>query len=842
MTIRIYVDTLLATGEEVSENHLGLNHVFNYERIGDLPWHRFDEVVSQLNTSLLRYPGGTVAEQHFSIRNPDADTAIGNNGTEYTLTPFSDFIAFAETRNAGVIVTIPTVTALLDLQTNGQISSATLDDLRTFVIQSLRTTSPGTIESFEIGNEYESYMSSAEYGVIASAFASTIRNAIDDVRPSENGANEDRPKVLVQMWTHSVGGSEDLNELRERNQRVLSAFSDDELAAVDGIVTHFYFREGHLRGTEMHHTLENLNSITTTIAQMAATWNRAAGNELDLVVSEWNVSHHSSAYTGLRQIPVLLEMFGAFTRAGVDAMTLWSAMFHHTSAAGPDGRPSAAGITMSLLSDHVIGLRSISMPEPSRLVSSEAFVGDGRVVLFVSSHSAAKQELRLDGLGLGVLREVRKIAVDPNSLDGSARGRNDLPFYLESDAVFVTTTSENLNPSRIELPPYETMMFIFEQVGASGARDDLSPRFGSSRSDRITGTSKTDVIHGVSGNDTLVSIAGDDRLMGGRGHDYIVGGTGYDSVFGGDGNDYVSGGMDRDTIFGGKQVDSLFGGASTDKIFGGPGADVLSGGAGDDTLSGGLGSDSLSGGAGNDVIYMLARDRGDRLFGQDGNDKFVVVGAPKFVDGGAGRDELHFMSGQHIFLNLELRTGRVAAVEFQAISIEGVIIGFGNDTVFGGHSAENLRLGGGNDFARGGAGADTVFGGLGSDSIRGDIGTDELVGGEGRDHLYGGIESDVLSGGAGNDFIWAGSGSDDIDGGLGNDQLFGGLGADVFRVGVGHDVILDYSVDDTVLFLDCSKWKDVSSTSYTSENVRVGNDFFLRFADDSSLRIIDYFV
>jgi Ca2+-binding RTX toxin-like protein len=75
-------------------------------------------------------------------------------------------------------------------------------------------------------------------------------------------------------------------------------------------------------------------------------------------------------------------------------------------------------------------------------------------------------------------------------------------------------------------------------------------------------------------------------------------------------------------------------------------------------------------------------------------------------------------------------------------SIEGVLGGSGNDTIFGNALDNTLRGGGGDD---------ALIGGVGNDRLEGGAGADWIVGGEGNDRLIGGEGVDVLTGGAGAD-------------------------------------------------------------------------------------------
>ncbi len=85
------------------------------------------------------------------------------------------------------------------------------------------------------------------------------------------------------------------------------------------------------------------------------------------------------------------------------------------------------------------------------------------------------------------------------------------------------------------------------------------------------------------------------------------------------------------------------------------------------------------------------------------------------------------------------------------------------------------------------AGDDTVTGSDGSDTINGNLGNDVLILGRGDDRVWGGKDSDVLTGGEGNDIINGNLGSDFISGEAGNDTLRGGKDSDAILGGSGDD-------------------------------------------------------
>lgn len=167
---------------------------------------------------------------------------------------------------------------------------------------------------------------------------------------------------------------------------------------------------------------------------------------------------------------------------------------------------------------------------------------------------------------------------------------------------------------------------------------------------------------------------------------------------------------------------------------------TLDGGVGDDRIYGGGTDETLVGGPGSDL-----------LFGGDGNDIYVFMAATSpEVDTvaeqqGGGTDQLDF-SGlpayQPVTVNLASTTTTIAshanrivrtAVAGQAVNIEDVTGGAGDDRILGNAAANQLIGGGGNDILTGAGGDDLLDGGAGDDRLDGGAGSDTLRGGIGDD-------------------------------------------------------------------------------------------------------------
>ena len=379
--------------------------------------------------------------------------------------------------------------------------------------------------------------------------------------------------------------------------------------------------------------------------------------------------------------------------------------------------------------------------------------------------------------------------------------------------------------------------------------------------------------HGGAGNDTITGYVRGDRedaekkyegatLYGDDGNDVIESTVGF--LSGGDGNDHllVTG---TEYYAHGWATSQVYGDAGDDVLIAYPGHrdysyieegrrdlfDVLDGGDGNDTITtyttahifGGVGNDTIStnsswiregysfssidAGADDDTINIAGNGR-DAIFGNSGNDKFIVkaseiwsagtisnnrlaadsvsiAGYNKYdalFDGGDGIDRIEFGSGNDAILADDYGVGIMTYIQ-KIINIDVIDAGAGNDVVnlstnlyvmgdigvFGQSGNDVIWSNNGNDSLDGGVGDDFVRGAGGNDLIHGGDGIDKLRGDAGNDRLYGGVGNDDARGGTGDDIIYGNDGNDRLEGDDGNDTLYGGNGDDALRGELGNDVL-----------------------------------------------------
>lgn len=233
------------------------------------------------------------------------------------------------------------------------------------------------------------------------------------------------------------------------------------------------------------------------------------------------------------------------------------------------------------------------------------------------------------------------------------------------------------------------------------------------------------------------------------------------------------------------------------------GGDHLVGSSGDDHLSGGRGPDKLVGGEGFDML-------------RGGKGKDILIDDPHgaFFDGGRGDDTLDFSAFTgHIGVDLSSPAHKIS-VDLQVTAGAGGMLDYtvaGKDRL-NAVGIENVTAGAGNDLLRGSNGANILDGGAGNDRLEGLGGNDILIGGAGDDILVGGRGNDTMSGGSGKDSF-------------------------VLQPGSGHDRILDFDIKEDVLVL--SGFGEDGAITWVEYRADAGNVIGMRgFLGDGSASVI----
>jgi hypothetical protein len=787
MLTQVNLIPINSQGSTILQEHFGLNFVADFERIGDRPWEKFDEIARNIGTTSVRYPGGVTAESIFDYRDPNRTEVTLPNGEIVKITALSAFIKFCNLMQINPTIIVPTASLLTDERTEGHRSFDTnqSEDLQRFIEGVLRDLDPRLKASFEIGNEYEGHMTSTEYGRVASAIVRTVDQAFTETQSSGFSLTQE-PDTFVQAWGYSVGGGLSPDEIFERNLTVISQFNSGDLEKVDGVVSHYYYMDGRNAGTEFEQSLDAIESQAARIADLHGAWEFASGRELLSRVSEWNVLMRSELEIGLRQLQPLMEMFTSFVNNGFDALDFWSTQYKATSLADSSGRLMAAGVLLDTLRANIIGTE-ITQAESFDQISVYSFSDELKQVSVIASKEA--EVVSIDLANSSIMQGYSLvngfiIGVDESTADGKYRDLSGLPAYGEPDAR-VTLNQIPMSVIKgidgvIALEPFECLVLIFVETNFTHSV--------------VFGTDYADVLYGGDTRSHFVGGAGWDLV------NYLPSGSGIDIQL-----DQITSSQEytSDTFV---SIEAVIGSDWNDQIIGSEEGNVLAGWGGDDYISGLLGDDTLHGGFGNDTINGGLGN--DELRGDDGDDVFLLGMGSDSVFGGPGLDTIDFSDSN---------TGITVWTTYGKIESEGGLVSFSSIERFVGSGARD-RFVVADQYSE-------IYGADGDDSflVNGvDAGGSFVSGGDGDDHAQLNCPAPIFIGGAGRDSMISIGSNGDFSGGDGNDRaviigdswvLDGGHGDDYFHItgdrflfkfsdDFGHDMIYGFDpTDDELSFL-----------------------------------------
>ncbi len=718
--------------DAITEHHFGANYVYNYERFGDQSWEKYDELIEDIGLTNIRYPGGNAIETNFDFTNPNSSTNLWGQ----TVTPMDEFIEFIGAQGLDATLIMPTRPFLPGeshelLTYDNDAGNWVIDpdklavvkaDIVTFVREIMETAAEhgANIYAIEIGNEYpgvsyttssgeESKMNAKQYGTIANELAKITQEAIDAFNASASVGQQD-PQLVAQIWgdyNQDGHGTESLNAF---NENVLAQFDADGLAAIDTVSHHVYYKELKTSADGETHSYDTLSKMLGDMIDMSDIWDEAAGKDLDIMVSEWNIQKfgfHDPGFDywdandawnvsqewvettnyGLKQVAPMLEMFSSFLKHKVDSAHIWSVMYSATAMGTHlnNGQLFAGGGLMQLLQQELMGASYIDMGYQSENHDIHVFENDDAGHIFVSSLREEPQSIALNlseyGGDLASL-SVKFLRADQANADGqfTINGMtyvlpDDDHAYLEADLSLLIeegiATVENGVVS-IELGAFETAYISFDTEGRLSEKMGVSSATygtenvinGSADGEKIKGTLQDDTINGNGGDDFLDGRGGDDFIRGGEGSDTIYGSGGSDKLIGGSGADTIHGGtgffdgfIDFETpVFGFSNfIDqgllSLFGEFSYlvgASITGEPQEATVSANQ-NDHLDGGEGDDALNGANGND--YLNGGAGNDILTGGSDYDTFVFegdFGHDIITDFDGDQDQVEIQVGEEI--------------------------------------------------------------------------------------------------------------------------------------------------------------------------------------------------
>lgn len=780
-----------AEGAEINDMHFGINATASWQDFGNLKTSIRKLKENGMEVQTIRYPGGVETERFFDITDYDDTYWVDQkSGKErYDFIPMTDFMDYCVEEGIQPVIVIPISNLYIDDGSTPTPNTNMKSALETFVHEAMDMMGDVGVAAFELGNEYWGTMGAAPYGDIASWAAKVVQDAIDDYNTT-NGTGPEEPDILVQMW---VDPNEDLTdpdkipmtyeELKQRNLNMIDMFSAEELAAIDGVTAHFYFKDEKFAtyAPNTEHAYENLEEVMSHMFEMQAEWEVASGKEIDFYITEWNTHHKINDYTGLKQVAPMLEMFSQYMLNGVDHMQLWAMQFNSAAIADPTGETNLIGDFLILLQDKTAGMQAMDVGFNSPNADVHAFTDGNKAVVFVSSLSDGSQSVDLDFDALFPNVDsyaLTSLDIDPDSVDEYYKnGQFDhygWDEHLEPDAALLedqnAAFTENPDGSlSFNLDGYQIMMIEFDLV-VPGETIVGSP-------------SQNDVLYGTEGDDTIAGVGGDNIIYDGAGNDFVYGGAGKDIFYAGDGSDFYrgSGGTKDEVRFTTSQIgltidltDTL---NSTGIAYGDTYWDIerLTGSNFDDLIIGGSGIVSLLGGDGNDVIIDgLVKNA---LTGGDGADTFRLIAGDgyeeRIFDFTLGEDVIDLSLwgvtslSQLTFTESANGTNLAIIYEDERLRLSGFdasdISAFTEATFI--FAAPPLPP---SDGVVAGTLGNDIMDGTYTDAFDGDMinGSGQLIqAGDGDDKVYDGAGDDTVEGGAGKDLFYAGAGADAYDGG-----------------------------------------------------------------------------
>lgn len=339
-----------------------------------------------------------------------------------------------------------------------------------------------------------------------------------------------------------------------------------------------------------------------------------------------------------------------------------------------------------------------------------------------------------------------------------------------------------------------------------------------------------DIYHGTAARERIYGLTGDDWLTGGQEEDAFIGGAGNDTLDGGGPND-PGNQDDLNFVWDYVAYDDEYWDA-VNSVGSGLGVVV--------NLVTGVATDTYGD---TDTVIEIERvfgtPLGDQIIGSGANEAFDPHGGVDFIDGGAGRDSLHYHLTDGYYgggtSGINVQFSATVAGDGTAIDPLGdtdvfsgieAVRGTRYDDIFtGGAGTQQFRGFNGNDRFDGGAGftivtyhGDANYGGNSGisfdlsvvDAQGFAVGTDgfgnqdwlraidEIEGTGNADDMRGDAADNIFIGDAGDDYLAGGDGIDNLFAGLDDDTLDGGAGGDLLEGDAGMDQLTGGAGNDTL--------------------------------------------
>ena len=479
----------------------------------------YAELIDDLGTSVLRYPGGSLTETYFDLSNPDSSVVYDPvTGAARDFIPMSDFMEYAAANDHSVVLVIPTRYELSETRDANGNRAPDIDEaeLRQFVNDAVTGVyGDAEIKGFELGNEYwgSGEMNSFEYGALAAEMSVIIDDELSKLAATHPETND--IEIVAQVGTNfnyaklsndyqgwdardviddlndklgldlddsAIGGSGNINWTKLANQIVTSQFdTTEEIEALDGVVAHVYTKGPEYAGqrdfqldTIQENWIENFE-------------------DLDIYVTEWNASGATSALDdtedyGLFQAHEMLNIVEEMMEAGVDVANVWPLLQNTDNALsiGQDhSELTPPGEMFRMMAETIPGKQMIDLAPDDRDatetsvggIDAHAFYGDGDLAFYFAStiRSTTTEEIDLSNfVSSADAITITVLGVEPGDAEGDTG----------SDAVVRTVDAADIYDGgtlTVTLNPGEVMQVVFEDIvpadefGLDGADLQFAP-------------------------------------------------------------------------------------------------------------------------------------------------------------------------------------------------------------------------------------------------------------------------------------------------------------------------------------------------------------------------------
>jgi hypothetical protein len=635
----------------------------------------YSHFVGETSTKLLRWPGGTFAENGVMVADFRSSIAPGSVGSPaYDLSypdlihpgllldsrgqptgrpGFSDILSLATINQASVSVIIPTERYSLNAEESYDIVMTFLTRLFLEGAYNGGILPPNII--VDIGNE--NYNPHA-YGPVAVMMLAAIR----DFRVANPGidfevglqAMQSGPltRQLISIISDTQYGP-DYNNLLSEVDIIRVHSLNHSLSSIAGIEDN----------SQVYWSILRLQEAVEASYVSAG----RSGERPDVYFSAFTTNSNDvevGMVSGLPAASAMLSLFTSMLELGADNAAAWgiaasspapTSMSYRTESGEHALSPS--GMLYGLMARNLIGTELVSTEtiDAGRAVpyATYAFSNAERSVLYVTANALDRSALRVS-IDLINAPSIRDFSITVISGSSGISGVAEL-----------STRRGVLEGSRISFDlsnDYEIVQIVLShtQFLADGQiqRPPL-PEVVPSPPSEIVGA-----VIGTPLDDTIVATLDASYFSGGRGFDLLdfsylepgvdldiqrgiatVGQTevkfeGFERFIMSNSGNSVKGSASRDEIFGGTGVDIISGLGGNDRIDGNGGDDIVRGGRGNDVIYGGSGNDILFGGADSDALYGEAGN--DSLYGGAQNDTLVGGGGSDFLVGGLGADTFVF--------------------------------------------------------------------------------------------------------------------------------------------------------------------------------------------------------